>query len=90
MALIEFVARSPTAGDLMQGTGGARKLRWGAQGKGKSGGARVITFYAGLDMPVFLLAVFGKSERANISKAERNELRQILSGLVAAYKRRVV
>ena len=90
MALIDFLADNPTAGDLMQGTGGARKVRWAAKGKGKSGGARVITFYAGSDLPLFLMTVFGKGERANISKGERNELRHILSGLAAAYKRRVV
>ncbi len=70
----------------MQGTGGARKLRWGAKGKGKSGGARVITFYGGPDIPVFLLAVFGKGEKANLTKAERNELRQVLRDLAANYK----
>ncbi len=63
-ALIDFLAENPTAGDLMQGTGGARKLRWAAGGKGKSGGARAITFYAGQDVPVFLMAIFGKGEKA--------------------------
>jgi hypothetical protein len=53
--LLDFLAANPTAGDLMQGTGGARKLRWGAKGKGKSGGARVITFHGGPQVPVFLL-----------------------------------
>src|SRR5437762_12842939 len=86
-ALIDFLAGTPEAGDLMQGTGGARKLRWGAKGKGKRGGARVITFYGGTRVPVFLLAIFTKGERANLSKAERNELRQLLAGLVAEYER---
>ena len=71
----------------MQGTGGARKLRWGAKGKGKRGGARVITFYAGRHVPVFLLTAFGKGEQANLSKAERNELRVLLGDLVAEYER---
>jgi hypothetical protein len=70
----------------MEGTGGARKVRWGAREKGKSGGARVITFYAGPMLPLFLLGVFGKGEKANLSKAERNELRKILSALAAAYR----
>jgi hypothetical protein len=42
LELVNFLAADPTAGDLMQGTGGARKLRWGAKGKGKRGGARAI------------------------------------------------
>ncbi len=71
----------------MQGTGGARKLRWGAKGKGKRGGARVITFYGGPTVPVFLLAIFAKGERANLSKAEQNELRRLLASLVAEYER---
>lgn len=84
--LIDFLAASPAAGDLMQGTGGARKLRWGAKGKGKRGGARVITFFGGPRAPVFLLTAFGKGERANLTKAERNELRQILATLIAEYE----
>jgi hypothetical protein len=39
LELIDFLAANPRAGDLMPGTGGARKLRWGATGKGKRGGA---------------------------------------------------
>jgi hypothetical protein len=85
--LVDFLARNPTAGDLMQGTGGGRKLRWGVKGKGKRGGARVITFCGGPQMPAFLLTVFGKGERANLTKAERNELRAILAHLVAEYRR---
>jgi hypothetical protein len=88
-ALISFVAENPTAGNLMQGTGGARKLRWGAGGKGKSGGARAITYYAGPDIPVFLMAIFGKNEKANLSKAERNELREMLAGIATTYRRGV-
>jgi hypothetical protein len=85
--LIDFLADNPETGDLMQGTGGARKLRWGAKGKGKRGGARVITFYGGPTVPVFLLTIFTKGERANLSKAEQNELRQLLADLVAEYER---
>jgi len=88
-ALVNFVAENPTAGDLMQGTGGARKLRWGARGKGKSGGARAIAYYAGPDIPVFLMAIFGKDEKANLSKAERNELRDVLASIATAYRKGV-
>ncbi len=85
--LIDFLAHDPISGDLMQGTGGARKLRWGARGKGKRGGARVITFYAGPRVPVFILSAFGKGERVNLSKSERNALREVLATLVAEYER---
>ncbi len=85
-ALIGHLAANPTAGDLMEGTGGARKLRWGALGKGKRGGCRVITFYAGTDIPVFLLTVYAKGDKANLTKAERNELRAILTEIARRYR----
>ncbi len=88
VALVDRLSANPTMGDVMEGTGGARKLRWGAKGKGKSGGARVITFYSGPSLPVFLLAVFAKGEKANLSKAERNELREVLGDLVRAYQQK--
>ena len=50
--LIDFLAAHPSAGELMQGTGGGRKLRWGARSKGKRGGARIISYYGGPDIPV--------------------------------------
>jgi hypothetical protein len=88
LELIDAIAADPMQGDVIEGTGGARKVRWGAKGKGKSGGARVITFYSGPSLPVFLLAVFAKGEKANLSKAERNELRSVLDELVRVYKER--
>jgi hypothetical protein len=86
LALVDHLAANPTAGDLMEGTGGARKVRWGARGKGKRGGVRVISFYGGPGLPVFLLTLFGKGERANLSKAERNALRRLLADLVEVYR----
>lgn len=85
--LIDYLAGTPDAGALMPGTGGARKLRWGAKGKGKRGGARVISYYGGPNVPVFLMAVFAKGERANLTKAERNELRQVLASLAEEYRK---
>jgi hypothetical protein len=80
-AIVSLIALNPEAGEVMAGTGGARKVRFAGRGKGKSGGFRVITFYGGGDMPVFLLDVFGKGSKANLSKEERNELKAILTGL---------
>jgi hypothetical protein len=69
----------------MQGTGGIRKLRWSAKGKGKSGGVRVIYYFHNGTMPLFLLTLFGKGEKANLSKAERNELAKLTSLLRKIY-----
>ncbi|WBQ10396.1 type II toxin-antitoxin system RelE/ParE family toxin [Hyphomonadaceae bacterium ML37] len=86
-AVITLLADAPDAGDLIQGTGGARKLRFGPGGRGKSGGVRVITFYCAEDVPVFLLDVFSKGQKMNLSNAERNELKTILDGLATDYRR---
>jgi hypothetical protein len=73
-AIVEILAANPLAGEIMPGCGGARKLRVARPGTGKSGGYRVITYFAGDDVPVFLLTVFGKTEKVSLSKAERNAL----------------
>ena len=85
-AIVGFVALNPDAGDEIKGTGGARKIRFGGKGKGKSGSFRVISFYGGADIPVFLLTVFAKNEKTNLTKAERNEFKATLTALAAAYR----
>jgi hypothetical protein len=50
--IIDRVARRPEAGDVIPGTGGARKVRFAGRGKGKSGGYRVVTFYSGAKLPL--------------------------------------
>jgi hypothetical protein len=79
-------AKTPASGDLIQGTGGARKTRFSGRGKGKSGGYRVISYYGGPDIPVFLLNVFGKGDRADLSKLERNQIRIELAALAKDYR----
>lgn len=69
----------------MRGTGGIRKLRWAAKGKGKSGGVRVVYFYRDGAMPLFLLTVFAKSDKTNLSKKERNELAKFVAVLAKDY-----
>ena len=83
-SIINYLAAHPAAGDIMQGTGGIRKLRWSAQGKGKRGGVRVIYYYHNESLPLFLLTVFGKGEKANITKTERNDLAR-LTPILRAY-----
>src|SRR5215831_3889412 len=78
--------RPALEGEIIPGTGGARKRRFAGRGRGKSGGYRVISFYAGDDVPVLMLALIDKGERANISKAERNMLRQVLATYAAEYR----
>ncbi len=72
--IIDYLSAVPKAGDLIPGTGGVRKLRWGRGGRGKSGGVRVIYYFHSDRMPLYLLTVFGKNEQSDLSAAERNEL----------------
>lgn len=86
-ALIFYLAAHPTAGCVIPGTGGIRKLRWKLAGRGKRGGARVIYFFHNTEMPVFALTMFAKNERADLSHEDRDELRQLTRLLVDSYGR---
>ena len=86
--LVDYLAYNPTAGDLIQGTGGLRKVRWGLEGRGKSGGARVIHFFHDAGMPLFVLAAYAKNERADLSQQDRNDFKQLTALLVQSFKRR--
>ena len=70
-SVVDYVAANPKAGDLIVGSGGARKIRFAAPGRGKSGGYRVVTYYG---------------DRVNLSRAEVNELREELSHLAREYR----
>jgi len=87
--LVDFLAANPTAGVEIAGTGGCRKVRFAGRGKGKSGGYRIVTFYTGVRLPIFLITVFSKGERSDLSKAECNGLRAITKAIVAEYSRRI-
>ena len=86
--LVDFFAEHPDAGDPIPGTGGARKVRIATKGRGKRGGGRVISFYTGSDIPVFLLNVFAKNEKIDLTRKERNELKEALATLARSYRTR--
>jgi hypothetical protein len=85
--LVDYLAYNPTAGDLIQGTGGVRKLRWALEGRGKSGGARVIYFYHNAGVPVFALTAYAKNDRSDLSQQDRNDLKHLTEVLVVNYGR---
>ena len=87
-AIVKHLASHPTAGDLMEGTGGVRKLRWARDGRGKSGGVRVIYYFHSEAMPLYLLTMVAKNERATISQAERNALASMVDLLVQIWLER--
>lgn len=75
VAAMEFaIAGDPEAHPIISGTGGVRKARWSRSGSGKSGGVRVAYYYVGHRGIIYMLLVFRKSEKSNLSKAERNAL----------------
>jgi hypothetical protein len=85
-SIIDFIALNPDAGDELSGTGGMRKLRIAGRGKGKSGGYRAITFFSGVDIPVFLITIYGKNQKENITAAEKSIMRSLSGAIIEAYR----
>ncbi|MBW9266976.1 MAG: type II toxin-antitoxin system RelE/ParE family toxin [Candidatus Thiodiazotropha sp. (ex. Lucinisca nassula)] len=86
--LIAYLSEHPNSGVLIQGIGGIRKLRWARQGGGKSGGIRVIYYFHNESMPLYLLATFGKNEKANLSTDEKQLLAKAVKELVTFWRHR--
>jgi len=86
-AIVTAIASDPEAGDVMPGTGGYRKRRFGRSGIGKRCGARVVYLYGGVDFPIFLITAYAKAEKGNLSKAEQNALAKMAGSFFADYGR---
>lgn len=69
--LVDHLAHNPEDGDIIPGTGGVRKLRWGKAGVGKRGGARVIYFYYQMDCPLYLLLAYAKAQATDLTADEK-------------------
>jgi hypothetical protein len=87
--IVAAISTDPRVSDPIPGTGGALKRRFAGRGKGKSGGYRTVSYFAGEDVPVLLLGLINKGERADLSQAERNELRKELAGYASDYRANV-
>lgn len=86
--VINRIASDPKCGVLVQGTGGVRKVRVALPGKGKSGGARVVYFYHNDTIPLYLLTVFAKNEKDNLSRAEQAAMKKVTEAIVRAWEKR--
>ena len=64
--LQNYLLQHPESGDVVRGSGGVRKVRWAADGKGKSGGVRVIYYWKKSDDEIWMLTLYSKSEQATI------------------------
>jgi len=84
---VDFIARNPEAGDLIPATGGIRKIRWGRRGSGKRGGVRIIYFYHDPGMPLYLLMIYAKARRDDLSSEARQTVRGLVERLKEAYGR---
>jgi hypothetical protein len=83
-AVAVYLIDHPDAGDVVQGSGGVRKLRWAAKGKGKRGGARIIYLYVVIAARIYLLRCYAKNVRTDLAADEKRELRQIAAHLKGA------
>lgn len=72
------LALHPETGTLIPESGGLRKLRWGAKGRGKRGGVRTIYYYKNLENKIWLLTIYSKSETENVSLDELRRIRKKL------------
>jgi hypothetical protein len=81
-ALVDHLATNPEDGDVIPGTGGVRKLRWGKAGTGKRGGVRVVYFHHNADMPLYQLLAYAKAQASDLTAQEK----RTLTALAAAMK----
>ena len=82
--LINLLAEDPRAGVLIPGTGGVRKLRYAAAGRGKRGGARVIYYFLDEDMPVYALLVYPKAAKTDLTPEDKRAVRALVAELKSA------
>jgi hypothetical protein len=78
---VDFIAANPKVGDIVQGTGGVRKVRWSRAGTGKRGGTRVIYFYRDIRHPLYLLLVYAKAGKTDLNTAEKRKVRELVAHL---------
>jgi hypothetical protein len=86
--LVDYLAYNPTAGVLIPSSGGVRKLRWGLEGRGKRGGARIIYFYHSPGLPLFMLTAYAKNERANLAHEDLGDFRRLTKLIALSYANR--
>lgn len=72
------LARNPELGKIIPGSGGIRKLRWAAMGKGKRGGARIIYYWAPQPVVILMLYVYVKSEVGDLTQEQVKLLRSVV------------
>ncbi len=88
--LILYLARYRQAGDEIPGTGGVRKLRFRAFGRGKSGGVRAIYYFYDEDTPLYAIFLYGKNEQTDLNSTQKKEVKAFAAIIkAAAIKKRI-
>ena len=85
--IVAMVEANPECGEVIQGTGGFRKVRVARSGMGKRGGARVIYILRSEAFPIFLISAYAKNEKENLTMQERNQLAKRADEIFAKYRR---
>lgn len=75
--LQKYLSETPEAGDIVEGTGGLRKVRM-ATNKGKSSGARIIYYYFKSDSQIAMVFVFAKNEQSNLTATQKKALKSVI------------
>jgi mRNA-degrading endonuclease RelE of RelBE toxin-antitoxin system len=86
-ALISLLSQNPLAGDVISGTGGVRKLRYAASGKGKRGGARVIYYYFDESLPLYALLVYPKNAKTDLTPDDKRAASAFVEALKATRRK---
>ncbi len=76
-----FLSVHPEAGDVIRGTGGIRKIRWAMPGRGKRGGSRIIYYWLAKQKHIYLLTVYAKGAKDDLTSAEREAWRRAVEAI---------
>lgn len=86
--VIDYLAVNPWLGDEIPGTGGVRKLRIPASGRGKRGGGRIVYYVLNEDLPIYALLVYGKGQQADLTPAQRAAVSALAKSIKAEAQRK--
>lgn len=84
-AVAGYLMDHPDSGDVIPGSGGVRKLRWAAKGKGKRGGVRIVYLYVVVAVRIYLIRCYAKNVKTDLTADEKRQLRQIAAHLKGAH-----
>ena len=85
LLLEKMLIDDPHLGDVIEGTGGLRKVRFAYEGRGKSGSARVCYVDVAVSEKIIFITCFGKNEKDNLSKEEKNSIKKLVTILKSHY-----